>query len=146
MTNAIMLQEKLKLSQIVLQLSKVINTIKHHFSYLQDALRVMHRLMQQVDNSIALGQLSECDLSIELDGIVRRDLFFVYTTQAKKHVHEMMVMLHRSHVVFARPKRTKGSENIVYEFTNSMEVRHLLYTQRTYVIKGLSSCGSCVAL
>lgn len=97
----------------------------------------MHRLMQQVDNSIALGQLSSCDLSLDLDGVIRRDLFFVYTTQAKKHVHEMMVILHRSHVVFARPKRKKGSENIIYEFTNSMEVcPFILYTM--YIIISLS--------
>ena len=83
---------------------------------------MMHRLMQQVDNSIALGQLSGCDVPLNLDGVIRRDLFFVYTTQAKKHVHEMMVVLHRNHVVFARPKQRKGSESVVYEFTNSMEV------------------------
>lgn len=107
---------------------------------------MMHGLMQQVDSSIALGHLSGCDLPLDLDGIIRRDLFFVYTTQAKKHVHEMMVMLHRSHVVFARPKRKKGTENIVYEFTNSMEVcppffiHNILYTCTCTcisVIKGL---------
>lgn len=92
------------------------------FYCFQDALKVMHRLMQQVDSSIALSQLSSCDLTLDLDSIIRRDLFFVYTTQAKKHVHEMMVILHRNHVVFARPKQKKGSENIVYEFINSMEV------------------------
>jgi hypothetical protein len=103
----------------------------------------MHRLLQQVDSSIALGHLSGCDLPLDLDGIIRRDLFFVYTTQAKKHVHEMMVMLHRSHVVFARPRRKKGSESIVYEFTNSMEVcmSPFLYVIYMYmsVIKGLMS-------
>ena len=92
------------------------------FYCFQDALKVMHRLMQQVDSSIALSQLSSCDLTLDLDSIIRRDLFFVYTTQAKKHVHEMMVILQRNHVVFARPKQKKGSENIVYEFINSMEV------------------------
>ena len=78
--------------------------------------------MQQVDNSIALGQLDSCDLPINLDGVIRRDLFFVYTTQAKKHVHEMMVLMHKNHVIFARPKQRKGSDTIVYEFTNKMEV------------------------
>ena len=89
----------------------------------QDALKVVHRLMQQVDNSIALSLLGSCPISLGLDGIVRRDLFFVYTTQAKKHVQEMMVLLHRNHVVFARPKREKANDVIVYEFANSMQVR-----------------------
>ena len=90
---------------------------------MQDALGVMHGLMQQVDNSIALNQLGNCQISLDLDSVIRRDLFFVYTTQAKKHVHEMMVLLQRNHVVFARPKRVKDSaDSIVYEFTNSMQV------------------------
>ena len=89
---------------------------------------MVHRLLQQVDNSVALGQLEGCDVSLDLENVVRRDLFFVYTTQAKKHAREMIVLLHRNHVVFARPKQRKGTDVIVYEFTHRMEVQQYCST------------------
>ena len=88
--------------------------------------------MQLVDNSIALSKLNACNISLDLDGVIRQDMFYVYTTQAKKHVHEMMVLLHQDYVVFARPKQDKGSETVVYEFTNSMEVNPLSLVSNLY--------------
>ena len=97
----------------------------------QDALRVVLRVLRGIDNAYGAAQLRDCPHQLSNGAVVCRDNFLVYSTRpGKRKLYVMCVFLHAQRVVLTRPRRDKKLKGkTFFEVYAVVEVRVQLFVR-----------------